>query len=142
MSTGTVRETGPPTGSRGGQRGGHVRRYLKGVVPLLAAAAMLGATAVGPVSAGAATHLAVDGKPRVRIIDFKFKPGTKTITVGQYVVWINKGAAIHNVTSNDGRFESGDLSTAQKYKFRFTIAGTYGYTCTIHGFAGTIVVNP
>jgi plastocyanin len=46
------------------------------------------------------------------------------------------------VTSDDGRFESGNLSTGQRYKFQFTTAGTYGYTCTIHGFAGTIVVNP
>jgi plastocyanin len=119
-----------------------VRRYLKATVPLLAAAAMLGATTVGPVSAGAATHLAVDRLPRVRILDFRFKPGTKTITAGQYIKWINRGAAVHNVTSDDGRFESGNLSTGQKYKFQFLTAGTYGYTCTIHGFAGTIVVNP
>jgi plastocyanin len=119
-----------------------VRRYLKVAVPLLSAAAMLGATTMGPASAGAAARLGADRRPRVRIIDFQFKPGTKTITAGQYVVWINRGAAIHNVTSDDGRFESGNLSTGQRYKFQFTTAGTYGYTCTIHGFAGTIVVNP
>jgi plastocyanin len=107
---------------------------------LLAAASMLGATTAGQASAGAAVH--AYGKPKVRILDFRFKPGTKTITAGQYVVWINKGLAIHNATSDDGRFESGNLSTGQRYKFKFTTAGTYGYTCTIHGFAGTIVVNP
>ncbi|NJR72039.1 MAG: hypothetical protein HC782_02760 [Gammaproteobacteria bacterium] len=40
---------------------------------------------------------------------YVYLPGSLTINVGDTVRWTNDGGSIHDVVSNDGYFDSGDL---------------------------------
>ncbi len=78
----------------------------------------------------------------VAIVDFDFMPPTRTIAIGDRIVWRNFGSAPHTVTSSDGLFDSGALNAGQLYTRVFTSAGTYEYLCTIHpSMTASIVVQ-
>ena len=83
----------------------------------------------------------------VAIGDNFFLPDQVTINVGDTITWTNNGFAPHTATSgtscptSDGKWDSGVLSHGQSFSFTFTQAGTFPYFCTIHCFAGTVVVN-
>jgi plastocyanin len=76
--------------------------------------------------------------------DIRFIPESVTLKVGGTVVWMNRDAVQHNVTSVSGpaSFSSGNLTEGQGYQFTFTRPGTYRYLCTIHRVQmhGTITV--
>jgi plastocyanin len=114
---------------------------VRAVAPLVLSAVLL-LGVVAPAGAAGTNDPAGYHKPKVGIWDYYFKPATKTITLGQYVVWRNYGATVHNATSDTGVFSTGNLAPGEKARFKFKKAGTYPYTCTIHGFHGTIIVNP
>lgn len=79
----------------------------------------------------------------VAIVNFAFQPGAITVPVGTTVTWTNTGAAPHTVTSDtDGVFDSGRLTTGQRFQFRFDRAGTFAYQCAIHpAMKATITVQ-
>jgi plastocyanin len=79
----------------------------------------------------------------VAISNFAFSPTSLTVKVGTKVTWTNNDNAQHNVTSDDGGFESsGNLSKGQTYLVTFSTAGSYPYHCSIHpSMTGTIVVT-
>jgi plastocyanin len=71
----------------------------------------------------------------------QFSPGNLSVSVGTLVAWENTDSITHSVVSNTNLFRS-DVGPGGAYEFRFTAAGAYGYTCTIHpGMAGTITVR-
>ena len=74
-----------------------------------------------------------------------FEPNAPRIKVGDTVVWTNKGADPHDVTSDDKSFVSGpegNLNPGDVFKFTFTKAGTFGYICAAHPWMrGSIVVE-
>ncbi len=71
-----------------------------------------------------------------------FTPATITVSVGTTIKWTNKDSYTHNVTSATSVFSSGPVSGGATFSFKFTAAGTYPYTCTIHpGMAGTVIVQ-
>jgi plastocyanin len=81
----------------------------------------------------------------VDIRGLAFQPATLFISIGDSVRWTNRDAMPHTATSDSGpgSFDSGILSQNQSYAFRFTIAGTYRYLCSIHtSMIGRIVVSP
>jgi LPXTG-motif cell wall-anchored protein len=68
------------------------------------------------------------------------------------VTWTNVGTAPHTVTADDGSFDSspdcpGNINACigggESYTHTFGTAGTFGYTCKVHGAAmsGTVVVQ-
>ena len=74
-----------------------------------------------------------------------FMPETIEVEVGGTVTWRQTDAGSHTVTSGtveqggagvtqqpDGRFDSGDLPTGERFEFTFEEAGTYPYFCTLH----------
>jgi|GEM_PF-3309066 len=74
--------------------------------------------------------------------DNTFDPGTLNVQVGTTVRWVNNGAHAHTITSDDGKWDSGDLAPGASYTVTFTTAGTYKYHCKHHkGMVGTIVVG-
>ncbi|WP_440951919.1 cupredoxin domain-containing protein [Methanococcoides sp. FTZ1] len=78
----------------------------------------------------------------VLIEDFKFKPDTLQISVGDTVTWINMDSAPHTATSNDEGFDSGSLSKGESFSFTFEEAGNYDYICTFHPYMeGEIIVE-
>jgi plastocyanin len=82
------------------------------------------------------------GTNEVWIQGMAFTPVTITVTAGTTIVWTNKDAVVHNVTSTTGLFSSGSMLTNATYSRTFSTAGTFPYTCTIHPtMTGTVVVN-
>ncbi len=89
----------------------------------------------------------------VAAVNFEFKPPSRTIHVGDTVVWTMSGDG-HTVTSgtidgnnvghpSGGPLDSGFTAAGGSYSFIFTVAGTYPYFCEIHAdsqMKGTITV--
>jgi len=71
-----------------------------------------------------------------------FTPSSITVSVNTTIKWTNKDAMIHTVTSANGLFDSGNISSGGVYSRQFTATGTYPYKCTIHsGMTGTVIVQ-
>lgn len=78
----------------------------------------------------------------VTISNFAFSPKQLSVKVGTKVTWTNSDSVAHTVTSNDGFFESGTLSTGGAYSYVFPVPGTYNYHCAIHpSMTATVVVT-
>jgi amicyanin len=82
-------------------------------------------------------------KNEVTIDNFSFKPATLTVTAGTTVTWINRDDVPHTVVSTDKKtIASPALDTDEKFSFKFTVAGTNDYYCTIHPhMKGKIIVQ-
>jgi plastocyanin len=70
----------------------------------------------------------------VNIQNFAYVPAGMHINVGDMITWTNQDAVIHTATSDNGVWNSGNLSQGQSYSFTFTNTGTYPYHCAIHTF--------
>ncbi|MBX3052242.1 MAG: cupredoxin family copper-binding protein [Caldilineaceae bacterium] len=83
----------------------------------------------------------------IDIQTFAFDQQTIEIPVGTTVVWTNRDAANHTVTSGmpgtpDGKFDSGNFNQNETFSFTFTEAGSYDYFCQRHNhMRGLIVVK-
>jgi plastocyanin len=76
----------------------------------------------------------------VTLANKAFSPSSVTIKVGGTVTWTNNDGS-HNVTASGGAFKSPTFATGT-FKFTFTKAGTYPYSCTLHGgMNGTVIVQ-
>ena len=88
------------------------------------------------------------GMPGVRAADtrvamgsnsdpLKFLPAEISVPVGATVEWFNETDVQHDVSADDGSFDSnGLLGNGQKYEFKFTKPGDFTYFCTPHKDAG------
>ena len=113
------------------------------ILSLLAAVALAGL-------AGASTPAGATGTTvTVHLIAASFTPGTVTIDVGDRVTWVNDDQVDHTVTADDGSFNSSPdcpdtcMGQGATYTHTFTKAGTFTYTCLIHGasMSGTVIVR-
>jgi len=79
----------------------------------------------------------------VNIKSYSFQPSTLSVPAGTTVTWHNQDNAQHTVTSDtQGQFDSGAISTGNKFTYTFPTPGSYSYHCSIHpGMKGTIVVT-
>ncbi len=93
-----------------------------------------------PAETPAAPQAAGEGKiVDVSISNFAFNPASVTVSTGDTVRWTNQDSATHTVKGSS--FESGSLAQGDTYEFKFTKAGTYDYTCSIHpSMKGTVTV--
>ena len=86
-----------------------------------------------------------NNNPTTHYIDiqgFAYSPSSITINVGDTIVWTNYDSASHTVTSNDGTFDSGGISTGSTFSFTFTNAGTFNYHCSPHpNMTGSVTVQ-
>lgn len=88
--------------------------------------------------------------PVVRIVEPPFQPPTTwayqpaslTVKVGTRVTWINTGAVVHTVTSDEGKaLNSGDIQPKKRFSFEAKAPGTFTYHCMYHPWMkGRIVV--
>lgn len=92
------------------------------LVALLVAGAFALVGLAGP--AGAATTKTVE------ILDTGFGPPALDVDVGDTVVWTNSGTTTHDVSADDGSFQSGPLSPGQSFPFTFSTPGTFVYRST------------
>jgi plastocyanin len=73
-----------------------------------------------------------------------FNPVTERVRVGEIVEWKNDGSVAHNIIFADDASIGDPVIEAGGgvWQVKFTVAGTYQYSCTIHtGMVGTIVVS-
>src|SRR4051812_47684286 len=76
----------------------------------------------------------------VDVEPFSFNPSDVTISVNDEVVWTWK-SDFHNSVSSSGLWDSGVHNTGFTFSHIFTSAGTFPYSCTVHGFSGTVNVQ-
>ncbi len=76
----------------------------------------------------------------VSIVNFSFDPATLQLAKGTKVVWTNKDAVPHTVTSDS--FSSSTLNPGQSFSYTFKDEGTFSYSCSFHPqMKGTITVD-
>jgi plastocyanin len=83
-----------------------------------------------------------DNAATIKIDNFKFGPGTLTITKGTEVTWTNEDDIPHSIVVNALGARSKALDTDKAYSVQFDKAGTFTYICGLHPFMhGTVVVK-
>ena len=82
----------------------------------------------------AAAALSQD-KGKVIVTNNKFEPKTITVKAGSEVTWESKEGT-HNVTADDGSWNSSTLTAGQTFSHKFDKPGKYPYYCTFHGGKG------
>jgi plastocyanin len=86
-----------------------------------------------PPSGGGGQQVAIS-------IGSTFNPGQVTVPAGSVVTWTNNDGAPHTATGQG--FDSGMLTTGQRYSHTFSTPGTYAYDCAYHSnMTGTIRVE-
>lgn len=86
-------------------------------------------------------------KIEIEIEDFAFIPKSVTINQGDTVEWKNRDNVGHTSTSGEsgvpnGLWDSGTLSTDQRFSRVFDSAGTFAYYCKPHPYmTGSIIVQ-
>lgn len=78
----------------------------------------------------------------VRVGNNFFSPASRTVAAGSTVTWTwNAGSAMHNVTFTGG--PASPNQTSGTFQRTFASAGTFAYTCTIHGasMSGSVTVQ-
>lgn len=82
------------------------------------------------------------GTNEVRIQGMAFDPATITVNAGTTIIWTNKDAIAHTVTSDTDLFNSGNIGSNGTYSYTFSTAGSYPYHCSIHtSMTATVVVK-
>lgn len=79
----------------------------------------------------------------VVVSNFQFTPASLSVNVGDTILW-TFGGGNHTTTSNTiplgaDTWDNLINSTVQSFTYVLTVAGTYDYICTPHGFVGQIV---
>lgn len=69
---------------------------------------------------------------KVEIVEFTYGPDPVTVQTGGKVIWVNRDAAPHTATADDGSFDTGTIDRGKLGSETFKEAGTYPYFCEIH----------
>ena len=78
---------------------------------------------------------------KVSIVEFVYEPDPVTIEEGGKVIWVNRDAAPHTATADDGSFDTGTIEQDKLKSESFKQPGTYAYFCEIHpDMRGTVEV--
>ncbi|MDP4266651.1 MAG: cupredoxin domain-containing protein [Bacteroidota bacterium] len=71
-----------------------------------------------------------------------FSPSSLTVSKGTTVTWTNKDNVTHTVTSDNGVFDSGDLTVNKTFSYTFNTSGTFNYHCKYHpGMVASVTVQ-
>src|SRR5262245_57302544 len=92
------------------QEGATVKRSIARLLVLVLAASAIAVPAVARTQEPLGTE-----RVRVRIVDNRFRPRNITIARGTRVRWVNQGGNPHTTTSNAGLWDSGTLSSGERY---------------------------
>ncbi len=71
---------------------------------------------------------------------YAFSPDNVTISVNDQVQWTWL-SDFHNTVSDSSLWDSGINNTGHKFTNTFLNAGAFPYSCTVHGFTGTVNVQ-
>jgi len=97
---------------------------LTTVIALAVAGAATSASSAGDASKSATAAVAIG--------DNFFKPAKLRVKPRTTVNWTNNGSNPHTVTQVGGGFDSGNLSSGQKFSRTFKGLGKFSYFCEIH----------
>ena len=127
-------------------------RSLYLVPTVLAAGLLTAACGDGPAATSAAANSASVGsvatgpadKTVTEMSTQKFDPAAVTVKVGQTVAWKNTDTVTHTVTfAGHDDISNNSMDAGQTFEVKFTVPGSYAYTCTIHsGMTGAVTVTP
>lgn len=100
-------------------------------------------TACSSGSSGSATSDSGAEGSVVSIENFAFGPDVVDLSVGDKVAWTNdESSTTHTTTSDDGLWDSGNLSAGDTFEHTFDESGTFSYICTIHpSMTATVTVS-
>lgn len=103
---------------------------------------MAGTQPAATTSLGASTTPDAGNDSEIVISDFQFM-GETEFAVDQPVRITNEDAVTHTWTSDDGVFDSGELSPGDTFEFTFQEPGEYTFFCSIHpaSMTGSITVE-
>ena len=88
------------------------------------------------------SNKALSGHVYIDIVNYSFSPQAITIKEGTIVTWTNKDSVAHTVTADINGPTSNQLGKGQTYSYKYSVAGIYGYHCSIHrNMTGTIIVE-
>lgn len=88
----------------------------------------------------AASVAAQSGSDGYGGVGYLFSPGTVSILVGGTVTWSNSSGDAHTVTFPGAA--GNPLDNGTQYARTFNAAGSYGYSCSLHGgMSGTVTVT-
>lgn len=76
----------------------------------------------------------------VTVKDNEFEPRNLLVTPGQTVTWTWNGSNPHTVTFASGGPNSTQMTTGT-FQRQFPAAGTFNYTCVVHGSAMSGVIT-
>ena len=114
------------------------RRALAALCASAAIAVLAVALTPGGVAADPQAQAAAAAKVSIR--DNFFSPAKASVSPGGKVKWTNNGKVQHNVTFQGA--SSGNLGPGESFVKKFTRAGKFPYTCTIHpGMNGKVKVG-
>jgi len=107
---------------------------------------LFGVAALGALAIAVPGNVAADPQAQTAAVkkvsmgDNFFSPVKAVIAPGDKVKWTNNGKVTHNVTFPNG-FASGNLAPGASVVKKFTRAGKFPYSCTIHpGMDGKVKV--
>jgi len=110
-------------------------RKLLLALPLLAAVVIAGCVGQSNTTPPLSTSTSL------KIENFAFVPSEITILKGTTLTWTNLDDTQHTVTSDDGKFDSGQLGKGQTFIFAFEETGTFNYHCGNHlNMKATVIV--
>jgi len=125
-----------------------MRRRLLVSIATLPLLLVLGLAVAGAAAAGGGCH-GGSGTPSaatstvVRIDGCTYEPTIDSVPVGALITFLNAGNVPHDVTGRSGEWGSDTLQAGGSFSHRFTAAGIYPYSCSLHpGMAGVLVVGP
>ena len=105
-----------------------------------------GATAGGGCHGGTGTAAIAGSSAVVKIDGCTFAPTIDQVPVGASVMFLNTSPGPHDVTGGSAQgsgWASPILEAGASYSHRFTQAGNYPYSCSLHpGMAGVVIVGP
>jgi plastocyanin len=72
----------------------------------------------------------------------EFTPRFATVVPGTTVTWTNNSAVVQTVTSETGRFDSGNIPSNGTFSVTFPRPGTFNYhSASLTAMSGTIIVS-
>ncbi len=84
------------------------------------------------MAAGVTTAHSEAKTHEVVIENFEFSPDSLDVKPGDKVVFINNDVVPHTATEKDGAWDSGDLSSGDKWEYTVEGTGTINYYCVHH----------
>lgn len=72
------------------------------------------------------------GSVVLELRDIAFAPDAIRVTAGDAVTWVNAGVAPHTVTDAAGSFDSGWITSGERWSHTFGTPGSYALLCLIH----------